>query len=463
MLLFALTALAVPAQTPSVTVDPRIELLSIIFKLAGNPEYNQGRVPAYNQAIDEWFAPHRDHEVVRLARQLRQTRGISYDAVMSMAIHVKDVETLAERVPFDDPASRLEKRWNAEMGRQFLAAARRFAADTRFADFLKAQAPLYEKTASDFRATVEANADLAWFGRFFGTRPGARFMVVAGLVNGPGSFGPSLKAEDGVEESYAIVGVYALDPQGNPVFPKNYTETLVHEFAHSWANPLVEKHKESLAPAGARIFPHVAAAMQRQAYGNAHTMLCESLVRAAGVRYALAHEGEAAARRAASYEQGRSFLWTRELAALLGDYEAAREKYPTLDAFMPRVAAYFNDLAGRMPEFMKAYEQSLPKLLSLTPANGGGNIDPALAQLVFTFDRPMGPGYSLTMTEKPLFPAFGKLAWNDTRTVLTAEVKLEPGRQYEFGLNFANGGGSIQSAEGVPLPYTKVRFKTRDK
>jgi hypothetical protein len=35
-----------PAQSPAieVRVDPRVELLSIVFRLAGNPEYSQGRV-----------------------------------------------------------------------------------------------------------------------------------------------------------------------------------------------------------------------------------------------------------------------------------------------------------------------------------------------------------------------------------------------------------------------------------
>ena len=79
-------------------VDPRVELMSIIFRLAGNNEYTQGRIPAYNTAIDGDFAPFRNHEAVRLARRLRDNDGVSYDAVMNMAVHVKDVESLAEHI-----------------------------------------------------------------------------------------------------------------------------------------------------------------------------------------------------------------------------------------------------------------------------------------------------------------------------------------------------------------------------
>ena len=40
----------------------------ILFRLAGNPEYNQARVPSYAAAVDAYFADFRDHPAVRLAR-----------------------------------------------------------------------------------------------------------------------------------------------------------------------------------------------------------------------------------------------------------------------------------------------------------------------------------------------------------------------------------------------------------
>jgi hypothetical protein len=58
------------AQDWRAGTDPRVELMSILFRLAGNQEYNGCRVPLYDQAIDRYFAPYRDHEAVRLARAL---------------------------------------------------------------------------------------------------------------------------------------------------------------------------------------------------------------------------------------------------------------------------------------------------------------------------------------------------------------------------------------------------------
>src|SRR5436305_840263 len=113
--LFTLLLAAYPgvAQMPRTSVDPRVELLSIVFHLAGNSEYNQCRVSAYCEDIDKYFTPYKDDAAIRIARELRASRGISYDAVMSMAIHLRDVETLSERVSLDAPDTRLEKRWQA--------------------------------------------------------------------------------------------------------------------------------------------------------------------------------------------------------------------------------------------------------------------------------------------------------------------------------------------------------------
>ena len=138
-LLFLSFSPLLSAQALIIGVDPRVELMSILFRLAGNPEYSQGQVPVYIQAIDRHFEPFKDHEAVKLARSSRETSGVSYDAVMSIALHVKDVESLAETTPFDRPDQDLDERWHGAEARSFLAAARKFVADTRFAEFLKSQ------------------------------------------------------------------------------------------------------------------------------------------------------------------------------------------------------------------------------------------------------------------------------------------------------------------------------------
>ena len=458
LLILSLTA---AAQAPRVAVDPRVELMSVIFRLAGNSEYNQGRVPAYNAAIDKWFAPFKDHEAIKLARSFRDRYGVGFDAPMGLAMNVKDIQTLAERIPVDSEASKLDKRWHGSEARPFLEAARQFVKDTKFQDFLDSQKELYECTTSNLQALVSKEADFAWFEKFFGMRAGARFTVVPGLVNGPSSYGPSVRGEDGVDESYAVIGVWDVDKDGMPAFPKGVVGTIVHEMVHSYANPLIAKFESQINGNGQQIFEAVRVAMQRQAYANGGTVLRESLVRACSARYAAAHGGEAAGKSAVNYERGRSFLWTGELYDLLGEYEKDRVKYPTLEAFMLRVVEYFNGLGPRMKGLVDGYEAGKPKIISITPANGAQDVDPAVTQIVVKFDRPMrNRSWEVNKSNAALWPNVTHVAYDESVTVFTMDVKLEPAHDYEFTLN-DSAGGSFQSAEGSSMTMVRVKFRTR--
>ena len=68
----SITAERREAPRITVTVDPRVELLSVIFRLAGNPEYSQGKIPSYTQDADHHFSPFR---LAFSARSFRQSTG----------------------------------------------------------------------------------------------------------------------------------------------------------------------------------------------------------------------------------------------------------------------------------------------------------------------------------------------------------------------------------------------------
>lgn len=335
------------ANAPSlqVKVDPRVELLSLIFRLAGNPEYSQGKVASYTQDADQQFGRFRNHAVVSLAQELRRTRGVSYDAVMSLAVHLRDIEGLDLAVPLAPWPEDLDGRWSPESVNNFLDAARHFLRDTGFKKFLEQHQKLYQTTATRMQAMLEKSAHLEWYQSYFGERPSARFTAVPGLLNGGCCYGPRCRNAKGQEAFYCILGVWKTDSEGQPEFTPDMLGTVVHEFCHSFANPIIDRHETELAVAGEKIFRHVAERMRAQAYGNAATMLRESLVRACTVRFHQRYGGAEAARRAAQSEVSRGFVWTADLAKLLAEYEARRDKYPTLDSFAPRLAEFFTKYA----------------------------------------------------------------------------------------------------------------------
>ncbi len=348
----ALWAARAPGGMPvEVSVDPRVELVSIIFRLAGNPEYNEGLSDSYARAVEKHFGPYRNHPAITYAANLRQTRGICYDAPMTLAVHLTEGFGFQELVPFSPLPPDLDSRWDAKTAREFLAKARQFATDTHFQDFFKSQKPLYRQAEARMKEIMRAGGHLKWFDSFFGTKPNVEFHVVVALLNGRHNYGPDYRAGD-TEHMYALVGG---DPSFGlkerlpavlgllPADPEDMlVQTIAHEFCHSYVNPIVERHLPELRPAGERLFSSRKDKMARQAYGSWETMMREAMVRACVVRYCAETRGPRAAESRSNYEAYLGFTWTRDLANLLTSYEANRQAYPNLDAFFPKIVEFFD-------------------------------------------------------------------------------------------------------------------------
>jgi uncharacterized protein DUF4932/Big-like domain-containing protein len=443
-----------------VTVDPRVELMTIIFRLAGNPEYGGGRVKSYVDDVEEHFGEFRNHAVVKLARRLRGTRGVSYDAVMSMAVHLSDAYEVGEKVPFAPRPKSLDERWTADNAREFLDVARRFVKDARFEEFIEAHGPIYETAETRMTAVLNEHGHLKWFDEFFGSRPGARFTLALGMLNGGQCYGPHFDASDGTQELYCVLGVWLTDDGGLPRFNSDVLETVVHEFCHSYTNPIVDRHEDELRPAGEKIFPHVARAMKRQAYGTWKTMMYESLVRACTVRYTLECEGRAAAEAVIRAQERRQFAWVRELSDLLGEYEADRGRYPTLEAFSGRIVKFFDAYADRLPKQPSGSDATSPRVVSIAPTDGATEVDPALTKIKVVFDRPMQDKSWSMVGGGPHFPEItGRCGYDSSKKVWTVPVKLKPNWKYSYQLNSGKFQG-FRSRKGVPLKPVTVAFET---
>ena len=450
---------AVCAEQLDVRVDPRVELTSIVFRLAGHPEYNMPNSKSpYADDVEAHFGKHRDHAAVRMARDLRARRGVSFDAVMSMAVHLDD-DTAAPkpRTPLDPRPPLLEGRWTVEDAAAFIEALGQFSRDTDFSGFVERHSHHYGKCAAKLSALANSRDFVGFFDRFFGKRPQATFTVVVGMLEGGGNYGVSMRHHDGREEITPVIGIYAWDNEGLPAVGQEILPTIVHEFCHAYTNAFVDRHADALDPIGAKLFAAHRGTMQRQAYGSGRTVLYETMVRACVVHYMSSEVGEAAGTEQLKKEVGRGFRWTPGLADLLAEYATSRDTYKTFEEFMPRVAEYLNAAATEQ----EAKAARAPKVVAIDPPNGATDLDAAaVTKLVITFDRPMRDQSWSIVGGGPMMPKLGRPTYDAARKVLTVPVTLDPGRQYRFGLNGARFM-CFQSADGVPLDPVGVTWTTK--
>jgi hypothetical protein len=289
-----------------VAVDPRIELLAILFRLAGSPEYVRAEGP-YAAAVDARFASFRDHPAVQMSRELRRRHGIGYDALPRLAVQLDPGFHLAGSLP---------ERWTATPVDAYLEAVRDFAARSDFRAFARAQAGYTAAVEERFRAFLGDKPIVDWFDGAFGRRAGTSYRLVPGLLTGPMSYGVAAKG--------AIVEVIHLEAPDADGLPRPGELThglLAHELAHSYVNPVVEAARwDTAAPAYERVHD----AMARQVYTTLPIFVDECVVRAVTALYLGDRAGVEAARRSVAEDERLSFRWTRDLAAAL---DAVRKRH----------------------------------------------------------------------------------------------------------------------------------------
>ncbi len=338
-------ARAAPADRIEIRVDPRVELLAVVMRLAKSPPYTAGAESAYLRAVDAHFGRFAEHAAVRRAIALRRESSISFDAPQSLAVHLSPDAALAPLVPLDPFPETLEPRWRNADVPAFLADLRDFARESGFFEFFASQRAFYDGVEAVYREAARQDDVAGWFDGLFGPRPGARFTLVPGLLHGGSSFGVRATLPDGAESLYQILGVDRFDASGRPVLGPWFLGLLVHEAAHSYVNPIVGARMAELGEAGAALFGQVEAAMRQQAYTDARIVLCESLVRACVVLHALERRGESAAASALGDEESRAFLWTAPIVDALRRFRAHPPASKRFEDHMPVVVAAFREAA----------------------------------------------------------------------------------------------------------------------
>lgn len=412
-------------------IDKRVEITSIAFRLAGSEEYNSEIFKLYTDRIIDHYKAYRDHELITFIKKLRQDNGVSYDAVMKMAVHLD--ENLNPLVPFNDKIP--ESRWGKEHAYTFSSLLKDFYKDTNSDKFFENNQAIYSLARDRFLSIYE-KLDLTWYKRFYGKQPNEKFIIVNGLGNGGGNYGAAVMLPNGQKEVYAVMGAWNVDENGMVEFPiDNYFPTLLHEFNHSFVNEMLEKNYPLFKDSGEIIFEQVKKEMNSGAYESWQTMINEALVRAAVIKYMKDHsfpEEQIALER--SEQLNRGFIWIDDLVNELENYDSQRNKYPNLESYIPRLAVSYRSYADNIHEYLAESKQAKPRFVSIKEfENGNEQVDPGLKHISLNFDKPFtGSNFIRPGVNSHAFPKFTGMDFSDDRKTVILQWELEANKEYEF-------------------------------
>lgn len=444
---------------PNPVVDTRVELLSIVFRLAGNQEYNSDRNKNYVQEIHDYFDKFASHPLIKFAKQLHDENGVSYDQVMSMAIFIKQPPELDPIVPFSDQLP--NERFSKANALKFVELLKHFYKDADCETFFNTHKDYYARATEGYNVLFK-KLDVNWYFKYYGKQPTEKYQIVIGLGNGGANYGPAIDLPNHSRIVYAIIGAYNFDDHQIPIFSESYDlPTLIHEFNHSFVNYLTDKYEVQLKNAGITIYSLDSIKMKRQAYGTWQDMLSEALVRASVIQYLNNHYTDTSvADRELKEQLAEGFVWIRGLVDLLSKYKSKRDVYPTLESFMPEVVKFYAEVALNYNKLNDDFEKLRPKVISLIPdINGLENVSSTLTELKINFSEPMGKGISIFLGEggKAHYPITDVMGFSEDSKSYKVKLSLVSGKTYDFVLT----GRGFKSKTGYPLQTYAVHFKVK--
>lgn len=345
-------------KAASIRVEPSetVELMSVIMTLTGAQEYNSSYIwPEYKKVVDERFADYKDHPAVKYAFKLRNEYGFAFDVPMKLAINsqIKNGEFIYVDKRGLEVVKMTPPRWSESEHKELIAAINLFYKESDFNDFFRSNKDLYLPVQETLEKLFNEALNLEWLSGFMGDKTKIDYTVALSYLAGNVSFGPDVKiGEDIIPRP--IMGIFDRDGfiAGNDYVSLRMPIVLIHEYLHPYCNPLIDKHYSELEPSGNVIFPLFEKQLQRQGCRTWKMVMYEALVRASVVAYMKSDDGfkDKVSGQIIYEEDECGFQWLGSLVDKLGEYDTNRDKYPTLESFMPEIVGFYNELAVKVAQ-----------------------------------------------------------------------------------------------------------------
>ncbi|MHA2496956.1 MAG: DUF4932 domain-containing protein, partial [Candidatus Hodarchaeales archaeon] len=267
-----------PVPVVTAKVDPNIELLSIALSMTTwfedhglSEEVNY----PYAEDIRRWFGNYSDHVLIKRLQRCIDW-GFTYEAPINFIYHFGPPPALVQRYNYS---------WIVFKGvdqtelNKLAEAFRTFAVETNFMTFYANHQSFYEEIETTINAEQNWTEVRILLEGFFGEWRASYSVILAPFLFPGGGYGGWVESTNG---THALCVILTPSIQNKrPVFGSatRIKYLTLHEFAHSFVNPVVDQHLGEIQDYG-ELFNPVAANMSQMGYGVWHVMLSETLVRA---------------------------------------------------------------------------------------------------------------------------------------------------------------------------------------
>jgi hypothetical protein len=320
-------------QELNITIDERIETIYTIAFLDDYFLINK-HDNLYKSKLENDFKALKNHKAVALFNTLSEKHGFNFNNVTDWVLQFGEFPELNKVREVINPDSFDESKGDYlinKFKKEFIS----FNQDPLFQAYLVEINALNEKVINQVKESKSIQHLPAYLEKYYGNELGSYNLILSPLVHS-GGFNSKFIA-DGKIEVYAIIG-----PNGEiehiPYFEKKYLEMdmVLHEFGHSFVNPLTEKFQKEIETIKAKYYnERLKKDGKSQGYGEWKHLFNELVIRAITIRIANEYFGAEKAEELLNFEKSIGFSLVESIVEILKEYENSRGKYSRFDDFYP--------------------------------------------------------------------------------------------------------------------------------
>lgn len=417
-------------------VSECFELTSIVFRLAEAPEYMNNDLSDYANDIDNYFYKYKSDKLITFVKNLRKEYGVSYDAVMIAASYLVIKNGRITILPGILKINEVDNRWTQSDFETFVIYLNHFYKETKFRTFYLRHTELYNFAVERMDELLK-NIDVDWFQSFLGSEFRLPSVIIS-LSNGTHNYGFT-RVLGKLRRNGIVLGT-GEGVDGLPVYKKNKTSIVVHEFLHDYANSLILDYWDQLADAAQKIYSFVENNMEQSAYNNPQTMLFEWLTRLLTLMYI---QNDPLTKFTIDYQvredHNRGFIWMERSVIFMEHYCKNRNLFIQFQDYMPQIVNFLNYTAKNFEQVLNEFNNIHPYIVDVFPMSGS-DVKSDIDVIEIRFSEPMLDAHGMKPLENEnimLFPIIGMPFWKDEYTfVIPLNVnELKAGNVYGFQLN----------------------------
>ncbi|TDI34018.1 MAG: DUF4932 domain-containing protein [Acidobacteria bacterium] len=342
-----------------ITASAQVELVTLV---AARADYQRSVNPpqADNPLGTFWNQRSRPFGIHDAPRHLRELRnhGLWGDRLLEFALHLSSPPALERVIPWssdlldaargesmEDPAGVLD---------QLRLEIKDFGEKVRFNDHFSAKEADYGAMVAGLESMLEGQDPMAQNAAFWGVKPGGDLYLIPSPLMA-GGYLASIKVGSRTHQFLAFGPALAVR-----VVDANFLDHLLnHELSHLIVDPILRAHVDGLDASSALWRP-----LAQRLRSATHVVtwtdgIGEHLLRAYNI-YLVQQEDPVQADLYVSTEEAGGYIYTRPFLGILSEYAGDRERWPSLEAYMPtlveRLAAMAEkvrdlDPSTRVPDF----------------------------------------------------------------------------------------------------------------